>query len=159
MGEQDLLTRAGATSTRAGPGDRADADPSHPGLSARNEEHLRFVASSARALPAACGELAERRARSGRDRDRDAILLNRIACELFTMSVTLARAGDLASGHGEVQDLADVFCAAARHRLADWWGLLRDDAEPDHARAAGAWLGEGRPALTLRDVLTDVPPA
>jgi hypothetical protein len=92
--------------------------------------------------------------------DRVPIFLNRVANELLTMTVTLSRAALLAAGgHAEVQDLADVYCAAARHRIADWWRQLADDREPDYRRAASAWLSDGRPDAALADVLTEVPPA
>jgi hypothetical protein len=149
---------AGVQSDGVSPVGLGDPGPFSP----RNQEHLRFTAAEVRAFPAACRDLVRRHRDSG-DRpapDRVAIFLNRVANELFTMSVTLSRSARLAScGHGEVQDLADVYCAGARHRLADWWRQLSDDSQPDYARAATAWLRDGRPEFTLSDVLTDLPPA
>ncbi|MFD0385393.1 hypothetical protein ACFQ2B_33265 [Streptomyces stramineus] len=52
-------------------------------------------------------------------RQRLLILLNRTATELLTMSLTLARAASATTaGQQDVQDLADVYCTAARARLA-----------------------------------------
>jgi hypothetical protein len=76
------------------------------------------------------------------------------------MAVTLSRADTLArEGQADIQDLADVYCAAARHRLADWWRQASDDDEPDYGRAAVNWLRDGRPQLVLDDVLTQPQPA
>ena len=76
------------------------------------------------------------------------------------MSVTLSRAATLAAaGHADVQDLADVYCAAARHRLADWWRQASIDDDPDYGGVAANWLRDGRPELLLADVLTSLPPA
>jgi hypothetical protein len=86
------------------------------------------------------------------------MLMNRVANELLTMSVTLSRAATLAAeGHADVEDLADVYCAAARHRLADWWRQALDDDEPDYGRVAVTWLRDRRPQLMLGDVLTQPP--
>lgn len=156
IGEGELLPRSGR---EVGPrGDGGDApEPDEPALSERNRAHLRFVAAQVRALPGACREVAG--PGEPAPRDRVPILLNRIASELFTMSVTLARAAGLAAGgRPEVQDLADVYCASARHRLADWWRQLRERDEPDYARAAEAWLRDRSPDLALRHVIADVPP-
>jgi alkylation response protein AidB-like acyl-CoA dehydrogenase len=150
LGERELLPRPGR---EAGPNGQAAVEPDEPALPERNRAHLRFVAAQVRALPGACREAAG----SGEPPppDRVPILLNRVASELFTMSVTLARAASLAP---EAQDLADVYCSAARHRLADWSRQLADRDEPDYGRAAEAWLRDGRPDLALRDVITDVAP-
>ena len=92
--------------------------------------------------------------------DRVPIHVNRIANELLTMSVTLSRAATLAAaGHADVQDLADVYCAAARHRLADWWRQASDDDDPDYGGVAVNWLRDGRPELLLDDVITSLPRA
>ena len=77
--------------------------------------------------------------------DRVPIMVNRIANELLTMSVTLSRAATLAAeGQADVQELADVYCAAARHRIADWWRQASDADEPDYGTvAATGWKTAG----------------
>src|SRR3954447_6973784 len=102
-------------------------------MSARNREHLRFVEVEVAAFPDACRSLPLN--------DRTAMMVNRVANELLTMSVTLARAATLGA---DGQGLADVYCAAARHRLADWWRQASDHDEPDHGRLAADWLAGGR---------------
>jgi hypothetical protein len=138
-----------------GPG-RIDGAHSAPDvLSPRNREHLRFVEAEISAFPETCRGLLGRSPLP----DRVAVRMNQVANELLTISVTLARAATLAAqGSSHVQDLADVYCATARHRLADWWRQASDDDEPDYARAAVNWLKDGRPELLLGDVLTQLPP-
>jgi hypothetical protein len=76
------------------------------------------------------------------------------------MSVTLSRAATLASeGQADVQALADIYCAAARHRIADWWRQASDVDEPDYGTVAINWLGDRRPELVLGDLLTQLPAA
>jgi hypothetical protein len=85
-------------------------------------------------------------------------MANRIANELLTMSVTLSRAATLAiEGETDVQALADVYCAAARHRIADWWRQASDVDEPDYSLVATNWLKDRRPTPVLGDVLTQLP--
>src|SRR5205814_7334658 len=113
-------------------------------LSPRNRAHLRFVERQTAAFPEACRRVLRRWAPP----DRVPILVNRVANELLTMSVTLSRAATLTSeGGADVQGLADVYCSAARHRLADWWRQALDADEPDYRRVAVNWLGDARPEL------------
>ena len=141
FGETVVLSRVNDGSGR-GQGERIQP----PGaLSRRNREHLGFVQSEIAAFPAACRDVLRRTPLP----DRVAISMNRVANELLTMSVTLSRAASLAAaGEVDVQDLADLYCAAARHRLADWWRQARDTEEPDYGRAAARWLADRRPQPT-----------
>lgn len=141
FGETVVIPRVRETSNLGA----TDGPPSAPDvLSLRNREHLRFVDAQISAFPATCRRVL----RDGSPDDRVPMLLNRIANELLTMSVTLARAATLAAeDHDEVQDLADVYCAAARHRLADWWRRASDDDEPHYGRVAFDWLAAGRSEL------------
>jgi alkylation response protein AidB-like acyl-CoA dehydrogenase len=123
-------------------------------LSPRNREHLRFVEAEVQSFPETCQSLLHREPMP----DRVPIMVNRIANELLTMSVTLSRATTLtAEGQAGVQELADVYCGAARHRIADWWRQASDQDEPDYGTAADSWLGNGQPTLVLDDVLTQLP--
>jgi hypothetical protein len=131
FGETVVLSRV-REATGLGATDRVASAPA--ALSPRNREHLRFVEAEIAAFPAACRRLVDRG-------DRTPMLVNRVANELLTMSVTLARA---AEGRPEVQGLADVYCAAARHRLADWWRQASDHDEPDYGTLAADWLAGGR---------------
>jgi alkylation response protein AidB-like acyl-CoA dehydrogenase len=138
----------------SGPPEADDAPSASGLLCARNRKHLRFVQAEIAAFPGTCRGLLGRSPLP----DRVPMLMNRVANELLTMSVTLSRAATLAAeGHADVEDLADVYCAAARHRLADWWRQALDDDEPDYGRVAVTWLRDRRPQLMLGDVLTQPP--
>jgi len=153
FGETVVLSRVRETSGL----DQTGGSHSAPDvLSPRNREHLRFVEAEISAFPGICRGLFGGRPLP----DRVPIYVNRIANELLTMSVTLSRAATLAAaGHAAVQDLADVYCAAARHRLADWWRQASNDDDPDYGGVAVNWLRDGRPELLLGDVITSVPRA
>jgi hypothetical protein len=57
------------------------------------------------------------------------------------MAVTLSRAATLTvEGRTDAGDLADVYCAAARHRIADAWRQAMDNDEPDYGQVARRWL-------------------
>jgi alkylation response protein AidB-like acyl-CoA dehydrogenase len=153
FGETVVLSRVRKT---GGLGQTDGAMSAPDVLSPRNREHQRFVEAEISAFPEACRGLLRARPLP----DRVPILVNRIANELLTVSVTLSRAATLAAeGQADVEELADVYCAAARHRIADWWRQASDDDEPDYGRVAVSWLGDGRPQLVLGDVLTQLPPA
>ncbi len=80
------------------------------------------------------------------------ITLNRIANELLTMAVVLARAG----GDPALAGPADVYCRGARRRLAELHEELTDG---DHATVAREWLAGARYPSLLDDVITGTPPA
>ncbi|MFE7314390.1 acyl-CoA dehydrogenase family protein [Streptomyces sp. NPDC057555] len=156
------------------------ADPGDAILTVRNRAHLDAVAAEVHRFGRTCLSLARRcpdRARLSLQ-ERVLILVSQLGAELLTMSTVLARAAGMsaaADGHGDEGDgdgqrLADVYCTAARHRLADLWQRL------DHAVAEGdgsgdgagggtadfaglstAWLAETGPRH-LSDDLPDAPP-
>jgi alkylation response protein AidB-like acyl-CoA dehydrogenase len=119
-------------------------DPSRvPGLSPRNRAHLQATAGGARQLARDCLRLV--RTHPDRDelltRQRTLGALGRTMGELFAMAVALARAADhIGDDAAHVQGLADVFCTAARRRLADLRPDL-DDADPvEYEAVADRWL-------------------
>nr|AKA59399.1 acyl-CoA dehydrogenase [uncultured bacterium AB_162] len=139
------------------PGDAPPRD-----LSPRNDRHRAFVEERAAELSAACRELVSRHP-DPHDlyaRERFPTALSRIANELLTMSLVLARASSRAGSSGDrVQDIADVFCSGARRRVRSQWEELRGEDPPAHDRIASAWLaGEDLDGL-LADALAEVPPA
>ncbi|GAA1933645.1 acyl-CoA dehydrogenase family protein [Streptantibioticus ferralitis] len=141
------------------PTDLTAADAS---LSPRNRDHLLFVADQAVHFARLCRDLVDRHPEPEElfAKERTLILLNQLSAELFSMSVVLARAARLhPDGTGPAQDLADVFCAEARHRIADAQRRLTDTDGPDHAGVSAQWLhGDGLEFL-LRDTVTATPPA
>lgn len=130
-------------------------------LSARNTGHLRHVDEQVRRFARTCAALARRHPeRAGlQAQERVQVLIGRIATELYAMGMTLARAeaDTAAAAPGDLSgDLADLFCSAARHRLADCLAQL-DEAVgqgghgPRAEAVAASWLdGAGRP-LPVRD--------
>ncbi|MBQ1075634.1 acyl-CoA/acyl-ACP dehydrogenase [Micromonospora sp. C31] len=120
--------------------------PEVPQLSPRNREHLRFTATEIRRFARACLRLCRRYPDPAvlYERGSQLRLVGQLAEELVTMVVTLGRAASGADD-GE-QDLADIYCAQARRRLAAWWHELADaDAgEPAHAATSDRWLADGR---------------
>lgn len=125
-------------------------------LSNRNREHLSFAAEEVRRLGQTC--LALSRRYPDREalfaRERTLILLNQISNELFTMSVTLARASTLSGqGHLGADTLADTYCTAGRHRVVDLFRQVEAEAEPDFAAASGAWLSGYGLEFLLQDVI------
>jgi hypothetical protein len=117
--------------------------PAPESLSVRNVAHLRFAADEARRFARACWDTAQRypdrRALSAAE--RPLILFSRIANELLTVALVLARAARRSdAGDGTAQDLADVYCTGARHRIADLWHRLAEPDAPDHAKLSAGWL-------------------
>ena len=107
------------------------------GLTAANLAHLVFVERTVAAFAPTWRQL---RATSPAG-DRIPMLANRVANELLTMALTLSRTATLVTIDDDpaAQDLADVYCAAARRRITDWLGAAADD-DPPTARVAERWL-------------------
>lgn len=92
-------------------------------------------------------------------RQRTVAVVGRIGGELLSMSLVLARAASLAAG-GDPRSLplADLSCAASRHRLAGLRHQLDEPADgPAYASTAGTWLNGTALDFLLEDVITDVP--
>ncbi|UMP06746.1 acyl-CoA dehydrogenase family protein [Amycolatopsis sp. EV170708-02-1] len=126
-------------------------------LSRRNQDHLRFVAGQAVSFARECRDLVDRHpdAEGLFTKEHMLILLNRIATELFSMSLVLAKAARLdPGGAGPTQDLADVFCTEARHRAADAQQRLSETDRPEHAKVCAEWLHGNGLEYLLRDTIT-----
>jgi hypothetical protein len=112
-------------------------------LNPANRAHLEAATAQVREFRRACQELVDKHPDPETlvRKEHLLILLSRIATELFTMSVVLARASTQGGTDScASQDLADVFCTDARDRLAQLWRQLTLNVEPDHARLSRAWL-------------------
>ena len=135
-------------------------DPSVPGLSPRNRAHLRATAGGVRQLARDCLRLV--RTHPDRDellkRQRPLGAVGRTVGELFAMAVVLARAADHAGDDtAHVQGLADVFCTAARRRLADLRPDLDDTDSPEYRRVADRWLrADTEPNNTADDIASNL---
>ncbi|MFJ2214222.1 acyl-CoA dehydrogenase family protein [Streptomyces sp. NPDC101062] len=157
---------------RARPTDAPPPDPGRPaapvqepradGLDPVNAGHLRFAAAETRRLGASCEEFAADHPAPGLfDHQHRLIAYSRIADEILTMSVVLARAARLhREGGTGAQDLAHIYCARARDRLAGLWRQAEPEtAGPGHAAVSDAWLGGDDRYASLTDgVITDIPP-
>jgi alkylation response protein AidB-like acyl-CoA dehydrogenase len=132
--------------------ERTAADPfGGAALGPRNRAHGHFVAAQVhrfgqvtRAVAAAHPDQAALFAR-----EHLMITLSRIANELLTMALVLARASAYSSGESgpdeHVQDLADVFCTDATARVETFWREFETEyhgARPDRARLVAALLKE-----------------
>lgn len=119
-------------------GDRVDLGRSATGLSLRNRTHLGAVAEQIRWFAKVCAEARDTDAVARGADEQFLITVGRIAAELVTASVVLSRTRQLDTG--EAQDLADVHCTAARHRLAGLWRELEPDDGPDYRAVSRGWL-------------------
>lgn len=140
------------TRTAAGPGAErslldADVPPANLG-------HLRAIAGLVSAFHRICRELIRTHPEPDRlyAKERTVVLLGRIAGELFTATAVLSRAAADDEPDGprawEAQELADVYCTEARHRLAGLFARLEPATDPDHTKISRQWLaGDGADQL------------
>ncbi|MFF7636501.1 acyl-CoA dehydrogenase family protein [Kitasatospora sp. NPDC008050] len=134
----------------------------HADLTEPNLGHLRFTAHQVKAFARTCLALVRRHPdpRELFEQEHLLIQLNQVAGELLLMSLVLARTsrnGRL--GPESTQELADLYCAAARRRIDDLWRRITVEQPSGHADASAAWLSGERWADLVSDVLTDTPPA
>ncbi|MFD5657803.1 acyl-CoA dehydrogenase family protein [Streptomyces hirsutus] len=127
-------------------------------LTEANLDHLRFAATQTKILARTCAELARRHPdqRELFERERLLIPLTQIGNELLLMSLVLGRTSSLGtSGPRSTQDLADVYCAEARLRIADAWRRHHTADSPAASRVADQWLSGERWADLLPDASVD----
>ncbi|GHB32013.1 hypothetical protein GCM10010377_22840 [Streptomyces viridiviolaceus] len=143
------------SATEPAPSDPAAACIDDAHLSSRNLDHLGAVAAGVHEFGRICSDLV--RAHPDRSellqKERTLILLTRLARELLTMSLVLARASAMAGGGDDSgQGLADVYCTSAGHRVADLERRLStSDPAPDLAALGDAWLENPAPAHPVPD--------
>lgn len=111
------------------------------GLSERNEAHLHRAAREARELSRICRALSQAHPDLATlaTHERAMVLVSELANELLTVGLVLARAARLADAGAE--DLADVFCTAAFHRVANLRHQLTEPDDVDYRRISAALLG------------------
>lgn len=136
-------------------------------LEPRNRAHARRVETASTRLAETCRALVREHPDRAAlfERERLVILLSRIANELLTMALTLARASQLAARGGpSAQHLADDYCTRAEHRLDRWWRELAVETDPmaaaagadlPHATVTAGWLHGDRFDFLLGDLVTD----
>ncbi|WP_328687054.1 acyl-CoA/acyl-ACP dehydrogenase [Streptomyces caniferus] len=131
-------------------------------LTEANLDHLRFAVTGTKTFARTCLELARRYPDQDElfEQERLLIPLTQIGNELLLMSLVLGRTSSLGtSGPQSTQDLADVYCAEARLRIADAWRRHHAADSPAASRAAGQWLSGERWADLLPDMPGDASPA
>jgi alkylation response protein AidB-like acyl-CoA dehydrogenase len=130
--------------------------PCDPELSPANQEHLRQAGRHLVELGSLCASLTAAHPDSGElfARQRTVLLIGRIATEVFTMCAVLSRASggaDDGAWESQSQDLADIHCTAASHRISSHWRELRQVDGPDHAKVSGRWLAGTTPDAAIRN--------
>ncbi|MFD6338289.1 acyl-CoA dehydrogenase family protein [Streptomyces sp. NPDC060210] len=150
MSRQHILPHYLATAAPPAPARQPQGDdgermyaPAPGPLSARNQRHLRFLTGQVTDFSRICRALVARHPdETALYADaRPLILLNRLANEVLTSSLALARAAaHTAAGRTDAQDLADVHCAGARHRIAGLRRELADADAPDYRGLAAGLL-------------------
>ncbi|MBW4721554.1 acyl-CoA dehydrogenase family protein [Saccharothrix obliqua] len=102
-------------------------------LSAANRVHLRIAAGHVRRFAEACADLSG----SPDARQHPVALLGEIAGELLGVLTLLATtAGPSSSDSGPSQDVADIHCSDAEHRIADLWRRFDTGHQPEFAALA-----------------------
>lgn len=121
-------------------------DQAGSNLSRTNAANLRFVTEQTRRFAAQCMTLTQAYDESELyERESVLITVNRIADELFTMAVVLARAS-AAGGVTGAQRLAEVYCADGRRRVTARWDELvameptDGGADRTHLELTREWL-------------------
>lgn len=130
------------------------------GASPACREHWLFLLGHAKRFARTCTELTYGTTPEALfRRQRTVATVGRIGGELLSMSLVLARAASLAAdGDPRALPLADLSCAASRHRLSGLWHQLEEPAGgAGYAATAGTWLNGTDLDFLLADVITDVP--
>ncbi|MFF4255940.1 acyl-CoA dehydrogenase family protein [Streptomyces sp. NPDC001663] len=135
-----LLLAQYAGERPATPPAASEDEPDFGGLSDANRRHFVALRRDLRRLGEWCARLAT--ASPGEDQEA-ARLVGRAAGELLAVFATLARAAAEDSGFAARQELADVHCAAARHRLDGLWRRLAayaSDPGIPHRSVSRTWF-------------------
>ncbi|MFD5142867.1 acyl-CoA dehydrogenase family protein [Streptomyces sp. NPDC058401] len=155
---ETLPPAGGDPHTGAGAG--AGGDDDGFGASPACREHWLFLLGHAKRFARTCTELTYGTTPEALfRRQRTVAVVGRIGGELLSMSLVLARAASLAAG-GDPRylPLADLSCAASRHRLSGLWHQLDEPIDgPRYEATAQAWLNGTTLDFLLEDVITDVP--
>jgi alkylation response protein AidB-like acyl-CoA dehydrogenase len=137
-----------------GPAPGSATPAEDPDLSPANQQHVLHADRQLAELGRLCASLTGAHPKPDElfARQRTVLLVGRIATELFTMCAVLSRASRTAGADsGESQDLADIHCTAARHRISSHWRELYALDEPDYAKVSARWLAGTTPDDLIRN--------
>ncbi|MCQ9180953.1 acyl-CoA/acyl-ACP dehydrogenase [Streptomyces sp. IBSBF 2953] len=112
-------------------------------LSESNQGHLTALFQEVRRLGEVCADLTgSAPAPELLLRQETLIAVNRIATEVFTMAVVLARAAWSDHEEPHAQDLAAVYCHGSRGRLTSLWEQVSQPLPDVYRRLSQAWMTE-----------------
>ncbi|WP_329251607.1 acyl-CoA/acyl-ACP dehydrogenase [Streptomyces sp. NBC_01478] len=142
-----LAARMLATYYRDAPephtGPPVPAAPDTGALSEPNQEHLTALFQDVRRLGEVCADLTgSTPAPELLLRQETLIAVNRIATEVCTMAVVLARAAWSEHDEPHAQDLAAVYCHGSRRRLTSLWEQVSQPLPDAYRRLSQAWMSE-----------------
>jgi alkylation response protein AidB-like acyl-CoA dehydrogenase len=117
-------------------------------LSERNQQHLAEIARQVHRFSRFVATLSGKHSRAELAAQQGRLVaVNRILDDLATCALVLSRAAT--EGQSEGQELADVYCSAARLRLAGHWLAAEETDAPDHAAVTARWMSGSDPGPDL----------
>lgn len=114
-------------------------------LSSKNQAHWNFIIEETVCFSNICQKLVQKYPNK-KDLDQKQqimILTTQIANELMTMSLVLSKAASLkVTDQPSPQDLADIYCTAARYRISDFKRKLFTQESPNYQDVFQDWLNK-----------------
>ncbi|WP_224360625.1 acyl-CoA dehydrogenase family protein [Hyalangium versicolor] len=142
--------------------DAAPKPPGVGGLSARNQEHLAYVAQEVHHFGKVSAELLQKYPDVIQFFSQEAMLevAGQLTTELFAMSACLSRAATLGEAQdGTLQTLTDVYCTAARDRVRELFRALSSRVPPSYKALSDSFMDSTRLDWLLEGVIHEMPPA
>lgn len=112
-------------------------------LSDRNKAHWHFLVEESGSLANICQNLVKKYPNPGDlyPQEELMILTTQMASELMTISLVLSKAASLeATVQPNPQDLADIYCTAAKFRISDLKNKLLAEEHPNYQGVFQDWL-------------------
>ena len=128
------------------------------GLSPQTAEHLTYLTAKARQFAGFCRDLSLAYKDSSElfARQHLHIQVSRIANELLTMSLVLARAHRLSGqGYSGADHLAHTYCARARNHIEQLWREASGHSEVDYKKLSNRWIQTRDLDYLLQDTVID----
>lgn len=112
-------------------------------LSDRNKAHWHFLVEESVSLANICQNLVKKYPNPGDlyPKEEKMILTTQMASELMTISLVLSKAASLeATLQPNPQDMADIYCTAAKYRISDLKNKLLAEEHPNYQGVFQDWL-------------------